>query len=206
MANYKRPFVGGACVFFTVNLARRGGSLLVDHVDLLREAVAVTRKRRPFEIEAWVVLPDHMHAVWQLPVEDPNYSDRWGAIKARFSKHVRLREGVVGYKPTLRTDGRVGLQPTEAERLRQARSPSKIAKQDAGIWQRRFYEHHIRNQRDFDNHVRYCWTNPVKHGQCEKPTDWPFSSIHRDERLGRVDPEFVGVVSEGAFGEYPTLK
>ncbi len=71
MANYKRPLVGGASVFFTVNLATRGGELLVDHIDLLREAVVVTKARRPFEIDAWVVLPDHMHAVWTLPIDDP---------------------------------------------------------------------------------------------------------------------------------------
>ena len=103
MSNYKRLSVVGATVFFTVNLARREGTLLVDHIDLLREAVEVTKARRPFDIKAWVVLPDHMHAVWTLPEGDANYSDRWGAIKARFSKFVRLREGTtVGHRPTLR--------------------------------------------------------------------------------------------------------
>lgn len=202
MSNYKRLSVVGATVFFTVNLARREGTLLVDHIDLLREAVEVTKTRRPFDIKAWVVLPGHMHAVWTLPEGDANYSDRWGAIKARFSKFVRLREGItVGHRPTLRSKGRVGFQPTEAQHLRQARSSSKLAKQDAGIWQRRFWEHHIRDQADFDAHVRYCWGNPVKHGLCDTPTDWPFSSIHRDVRLGKVDPEFIGKVREGAFGE-----
>jgi len=201
MSNYKRPCVGGATVFSTVSLARREGTLLVDHIDLLREAVAVTKARRPFEIEAWVVLPDHMHAVWTLPKGDANYSDRWGAIKARFSKFVRLREGItVGHRPTLQNGRRVGFQPTETQSMRDARSPSKTAKQDAGIWQRRFWEHHIRDQRDLEAHIRYCWINPVKHGLCEAPTDWPFSSIHRDARLGRVDPEYIGNVPEGAYG------
>ena len=202
MSNYRRPACPGTPVFFTVNLAERGGTLLVDHIDLLREAVAVTKMRRPFEIAAWVVLPDHMHAVWSLPEGDANYSDRWGAIKARFSKNVRLRQGItVGHRPTLRKECRVGFQPTEVERLRQSRSSSKIAKQEAGIWQRRFWEHHIRDQNDFDAHIRYCWINPVKHGLCDAPTDWPYSSIHRDVRLGKVDPEFIAPVPEGAFGE-----
>ncbi len=89
-------------MFFTVSLAKRGSSLLVDEVDLLREAVQVTRARRPFGIDVWVVLPDHMHAIWTLPAGDANFSDRWGAIKARFSKMVRLKaKGAVGCKPTL---------------------------------------------------------------------------------------------------------
>ncbi|RDD65598.1 transposase [Thalassococcus profundi] len=83
-------------MFFTVCLARPGARLLVDEIDILREAVAVTRRRRPFAIDAWVVLPDHMHALWTLPEDDANYSDRWGAIKARFSKFVRrVRPSVV---------------------------------------------------------------------------------------------------------------
>lgn len=216
MATYIRPKISGATVFFTVKLALRNGALLANEIDLLREAVRVTRARRPFEIDAWVVLPDHMHCVWTLPVEDANFSDRWGAIKARFSKMVRLKaEGrldgndrMVGYKPTLRQGGqcdlqtgREGLQPTEVQALRARRSPSKRAKQDAGIWQRRFWEHHIRDRADYTAHVRYCWLNPVKHGLVPRPVDWPYSSIHRDIRLGRVKPEWSGPVQDGAFGE-----
>nr|WP_323766588.1 transposase [Antarctobacter sp.] len=175
---------------------------MLDEIEILREAVQVTRARRPFAIDAWVVLPDHMHAVWTLPEGDANYSDRWGAIKARFSKRVRLKEGgAVGCKPTLPVGRRVGLQPTDAERLRAGRTPSKVAKQDAGIWQRRFWEHHIRDEADYAAHVRYCWGNPVKHGFVERAADWPYSSFHRDVRMGRVDPEFVGTVEVGAFGE-----
>jgi putative transposase len=200
-------------VFFTVCLSRRTDTLLVDEIDILREAVRTTRARRPFVIDAWVVLPDHMHAVWTLPEDDPNFSDRWGAIKARFSKFVRLKYAgdAVSYKPTLRetatagetgsTGRRVGFQPTKIDRLRAARSPSKVAKQDAGIWQRRFWEHHIRDEADYNAHVRYCRINPVKHGLAARPVDWPYSSIHRDIKLGRVDPEYSGTFGEGAFGE-----
>ncbi len=202
MSCYLRPKCSGATVFFTVCLAQRGGTLLLDEIDILREAVRLTRARRPFAIDAWVVLPDHMHAVWTLPRNDANFSDRWGAIKARFSKMVRLKAtgGLdgdgrsVGYKPTLR--GASGV-----ERLRARRSPSKVVKQDAGIWQRRFWEHHIRSDADYATHVRYCCTNPVKHGFVARAADWPFSSIHRDIRLGRVDAEITDGAIEGAFGE-----
>ncbi len=200
MPNYIRPKIPGSTVFFTVCLADRQSDLLVAQIDILREAVRVTRDRRPFAIDAWVVMPDHMHAVWTLPEGDTNYSDRWGAIKARFSKFVRMQaaQDTVGCKPTLPgapkrsgaggseiADRMVGFQPTEVARLQARRSPSKVSKKEAGIWQRRFWDHHIRNAADYEAHVKYCLLNPVKHGLVERPEDWPFSSIHRDMRMGR---------------------
>ena len=99
MSVYQRPHIPGARVFFTVAFAQRGGSLLVDEVALLREAVRVTHARRPFGIDAWVVLPDHMHCVWTLPEADANYSERWGTIKARFSRDVRRKMRRAGICP-----------------------------------------------------------------------------------------------------------
>ncbi len=181
MSDYRRVRIPGAKYFFTVSLADRSSDLLVREVAHLRAAFAVTQRERPFWCDAFVVLPDHLHAVWTLPPGDADYSTRWGAIKARFTRGVKA-SGVVGWNPTLRTD-------------------SKIAKGDAGIWQRRFWEHTIRDEPDHRNHMAYCWRNPVKHGMVERPTDWPYSSIHRDIRAGRVDPEWSGVVTEGPFGE-----
>lgn len=174
MSRYLRPRVSGASVFFTVALAERGSDLLVREIGRLREAVAATRAERPFGIDAWVVMPDHLHCVWTLPEGDAEYSVRWRLIKGRFA---------------------AGLAASDR------RSPSKVAKSEKGIWQRRFWEHHIRDEADFAAHVRYCWINPVKHGFVERPSDWPHSSIHRDIRLGRVEPEWSGEVPEGAFGE-----
>jgi len=182
MSVYRRPPVTGATVFFTVTLARRGGDLLVREVELLREAVRVTKAERPFGIEAWVVLPDHLHAVWRMPPADRAYGVRWGAIKARFTMAVREKyEGAgcrVGFHPTDDTSdepGMVGWNPT-------LRSASKVRKGDAGLWQRRFWEHHIRDEADYWAHLRYCWMNPVKHGFVARPEDWPWSSVHRDAR------------------------
>lgn len=203
MPNYRRPRVPGATVFFTVCLAERDSRLLVDRVDLLREAVRVTKARRPFRIDAWVVLPDHMHAVWTLPENDANFSDRWGAIKARFSRHVRLAGAApdghaVGCKPTLRCgertaqERRVGLQTTDAGPTRATpayryppRSPSKVSKGEAGIWQRRFWEHHVRCDEDRAACIRYCHIDPVKHALVGAPEAWPYSSVHREIREGR---------------------
>ena len=152
MPNYRRPSRPGSRIFFTVTLAQRGTDLLTQEVETLRHAVRLTRQERPFSIDAWVVLPDHMHCVWTLPEEDADFSTRWSVIKARFSR---------------------AMPPV-------ARRRSHEARREHGIWQRRFWEHHIRDARDWDNHVRYCWLNPVKHGLVDHPRDWPYSSWHRD--------------------------
>ena len=149
MPLYLRPRVTGATVFFTVCLAHRGCDLLVREIDLLREAVRVTKRERPFEIVAWVVLPDHMHCVWRMPAGDRAYGTRWGAIKARFTMAVRAKYGGGTAEPGLRKD-----------------------KREAAIWQRRFWEHHLRGEEDVARAVEYCWINPVKHGLVERPEDW----------------------------------
>ena len=180
MSQYRRIRSKGASYFFTVNLADRRSALLVDRVDALRDAVARTRAERPFWIDAMVVLPDHLHAVWTLPEGNADYSTRWRLIKARF------------------------VQEMEAD---MPRSRSKRAKGERGIWQRRFWEHCIRDDADYRAHVAYCWTNPVKHGLVERAVDWPHSSIHRDIRRGLVGPEYVGWVVHdgGAGGVHPPI-
>ncbi|PTX02445.1 REP-associated tyrosine transposase [Pararhodobacter aggregans] len=156
MSSYLRPRVPGATIFFTVRLDAAGGTLLTDEIDRLRHAVAATRRERPFTIDAFVVLPDHLHCVWTLPEGDCEYSERWRLIKSRFS---------------------MGLPPGP-------RRHSHLARNERAIWQRRFWEHHIRDAEDYRAHVAYCRANPVKHGLATSPEDWPFSSVHRDRRLG----------------------
>lgn len=174
MSRYRRIRIPGASYFFTVAMAERGGSVLTDRIDLLRAAWRATVAERPVFCDAMVVLPDHLHAVWTLPEGDADYSERWRRIKARFSR--ALGE----HRP---------------------RSDSKIAKRECGVWQRRFWEHAIRDERDYRAHVEYCWRNPVKHGLVSRAVDWPFSSIHRDIRAGRVPPEWAGAMPGGDFGE-----
>jgi putative transposase len=152
MPNYQRVWVPGATYFFTVNLNDRRGDLLVRHIELLRHAAQITREKHPFEIVAWVVLPDHMHAIWSMPLNDADYALRWRAIKSIFSR---------------------GLPNNETK------TPNRIKRGERGIWQRRFWEHMIRDDRDLDEHIRYVHSNPVKHGHVVKETDWPHSSIHR---------------------------
>jgi putative transposase len=187
MSAYIRPRVPGASVCFTVALADRGAWTLVDHVEVLREAVRVTKAERRFRIDAWVVLPDHMHCVWTLPEGDADYSGRMAAIKARFTRAVASHRRV-GFHPTMARDlgaeARVvgvdgGVEPHHTIDGR-PRSKSKMAKGDGRVWQRRFWEHHIRGDEAFAACIRYCWINPVKHGLVEHPKDWPYSSWHRD--------------------------
>ena len=149
--------VPGAAVFFTVCLAERGSSVLVDEVVRLRAAVRATMVERPFGILAWVVLPDHLHAVWLMPEGDSDYSTRWRLIKSRFSRG--LPKGNVRASHDLRFE--------------------------RGLWQRRFWEHHLRSEADVNAAIRYCLINPVKHGFVEAPEQWPYSSVHRDIRMGR---------------------
>ena len=160
MSKYRRPALPGARIFFTVALADRGGDLLVAHVAALRRAVQFTRCQRPFGIDAWVVLPDHMHCVWNLPEGDCDYATRWRIIKARFSRAV----------------------PEGTKR------GSHITRRERAVWQRRYWEHHIRDEGDWANHVQYCWFNPVKHGLVDHPRDWPFSSWHRDNPSTALTP------------------
>ena len=138
---YRRAKIYGGTYFFTVNLAERGRTLLVDHIEHLRNAVRLVTSRHPFVIDAIVILPDHIHALWTLPEGDADYSTRWALIKAGFSR---------------------GLERGELIRR------SRLRKGDRGIWQRRFWEHAIRDDRDFERHLDYIHYNPVKHGFVER--------------------------------------
>ena len=153
MPNYRRLLVPGGCYFFTVNLLDRNSSLLTSQIDSLRAAVRATRNRFPFEIDAMVVLPDHIHAVWTLPDGDTDFSVRWRWIKIRFARAIAANEHI---------------------------DPIRAARGERGIWQRRFWEHLIRDEHDYHNHIEYCWFNPVKHGLVERVEDWPYSSFHRE--------------------------
>jgi putative transposase len=152
MPEYRRNRVPGATYFFTVNLWDRRSDLLVAHIEQLREAVRIVRQRRPFAIDAWVALPDHVHCVWTLPPGDSDFSQRWWAIKTTFSKSMPRGEH---------------------------RSPVMTRRGERGIWQRRYWEHTIRDDRDYAAHMDYVHFNPVKHGLVSSPRDWPFSSFHR---------------------------
>jgi len=176
MSRYRRAKIEGGVFFFTVTLADRSSDLLVRHIDRLRRRYAAAQRRNPFETIAICVLPDHLHAVWELPDGDSNFALRWSLIKSGFSRGL----------------------PGEA-----VRSASKMARRERGIWQRRYWEHAIRDDRDLERHVDYIHFNPVKHGYVTKVADWPHSTFHRYVGRGLLPEDWGGDVGDltGKFGE-----
>jgi putative transposase len=164
MVRYRRNFLPGGTFFFTVTLDDRSSSALTDYVGLLRAAFRGTRNLKPFAIDAIVVLPDHLHAIWTLPESDADFSDRWRRIKGAFTRGV-LAKGV---------------------------SVPRDHRGEYALWQRRFWEHTVRNDRDFERCVDYIHFNPVKHGLVSSPIAWPFSSLHRYVRAGVLPRDWGG--------------
>ena len=166
MPDFRRLRVPGGCFFFTVNLLERcGNALLTDRIDLLRDAVRRVRRTRPFAIDAFVVLPDHMHAVWTLPPDDDDFSTRWRLIKTFFARGVAATE---------------------------RRSRVRRADRERGIWQRRFWEHAIRDDADYAAHVDYVHFNPVKHGLVAAAADWPYSTFKASVARGWYQENWGG--------------
>jgi putative transposase len=173
MPTYRRLFTLGGCWFFTHNLANRRSRLLVEHIDLLRQATLRVQQRLPFDIDAEVVLPDHLHAIWTLPPGDQDFPSRWRLIKTHFSKALPNTEW---------------------------REATRRARGERGIWQRRYWEHLIASEADWSRHVDYCYFNPVKHGWVARVEDWPHSTFHRDKTTGFVPTDW-DAAARVQFGE-----
>jgi putative transposase len=173
MPNYRRANTGGGAFFFTVALADRASDLLIHEIDRLRKVYRDVQERRPFETIAICILPDHIHALWELPEHDRDFSVRWNLIKGGFSRGIDAR----------------------------ARSRSKEMKREKGIWQRRYWEHAIRDDADLERHVDYIHFNPVKHGHVTWVADWPHSSFHRFVDRGLLAPDWGGDLKDisGSF-------
>jgi len=170
MPSYRRIWHPGGTYFFTVNLMQRtNNDLLIRCIDLLRETVRSVRQRHPFKIHAWVVLPEHLHCVIELPQGDADYALRWRLIKMEFSKALPAYE-----------------QLTDTRKNRGER----------GIWQRRYWEHLVRDDRDYQAHVDYVHFNPVKHGHVSAVADWPYSTFHRWVEAGIYTPDWCGSTEE----------
>jgi putative transposase len=178
MPNYRRSRIGGATYFFTVVTYRRQ-SLLTrpDVMDALREAFSLVQHAHPFEVDAVVILPDHLHALWTLPAGDEDFSLRWAKIK----RHVSKAAGhLSAYSAT----------------------PSMQARRETGFWQRRFWEHLIRDDADYARHMDYIHFNPVRHGLVLKTADWPHSSFARCVERGLYPADWgTDENIEGEFGE-----
>lgn len=183
MATFRRSTAPGATYFFTVNTYQRQKVLTeTPFYQALKQNFRDVRAQHPFTIEAFVLLPDHLHCIWTLPENDADYARRWNIIKRGVSRQTR--DAVTA--PLTRSRQRRG---------------------ELGLWQRRFWEHQIRDARDFEKHVDYIHWNPVKHGYVKQVKDWPYSSFHRFVERGIYPPDWACRPAEneqredGGFGE-----
>ena len=166
MPNYRRAWHPGGTYFFTVNLLQRhNNDLLIRKIDTLRQTVKSVKQRHPFIIHAWVVLPNHLHCVIELPTGDTDFPLRWRLIKLEFSKQMPYME---------------------------RRSEVRLKRGERGIWQRRFWEHLIRNEADYRAHIDYVHINPLKHGLVPRVRDWPYSTFHRLVKQGIYPHDWAG--------------
>jgi putative transposase len=173
MPQYRRAEMAGGTFFFTVVTFNRKPILTNDTArNILHNAWMDTRSRFPFITEAVCLLPDHIHCIWRLPEGDTNYSMRWKEIKRLFTKGYLEQIG-----------------PGEK------RNESRIKKGEAAVWQRRFWEHTIRDDDDFNRHLDYIHYNPVKHGLVNNVSDWPWSPE------GAQEASFHRYVTNGYYAD-----
>ena len=176
MPQYRRAKFPGGTFFFTVAIANRGDDLLVREIDRLRDAYGLVQRRHSFETIAICVLPNHLHAIWSLPGNDSDFSLRWSLIKSRFSRGLAAAP---------------------------SRSARHVEKREKGVWQRRYWEHAIRDEGDLYRHIDYIHFNPVKHGLVSRVVDWPHSSFHQYVKRAELPADWGGDVREiaGSYGE-----
>ena len=173
MPDYRRAFVPGGTFFFTVVTYRRQPWLVdADARAALHDAITRCRAARPFVVDAWVLLPDHLHAVWTLPPSDTDYSTRWSQIKRTVSVLLAYRK----------RDDWI--------------NDSKRSHRESTLWQRRFYEHTVRDDAGFARCIDYVHSNPVKDGHVTRVADWPWSAFHRYVQSGVYPADWMGDTSE----------
>lgn len=183
MPEYRRFYAGNAAFFFTVVSSNRMPILTTEFArGILHTAWKTVEKRFPFTTDAICLLPDHIHCLWTLPEDDPNYSRRWSLIKKLFSQN---------YWNYVKSEN-------EKHQVLPIRNESFIRRRELNIWQRRFWAHYIEDQDDLNRHLDYIHYNPVKHELVKNVCDWPWSSFHRYVKMGFYDINWGG-------GDYDAL-
>jgi putative transposase len=163
---YRRAKISGGTYFFTVvTYSRKSIFINPLNVTLLRDAFRYVMEKLPFKIDAFVLLPDHLHCIWSLPDGDMDFSKRWRFVKSYFTRKC-LPE------------------------YRDIANDARIKKNEQAVWQRRFWEHLIRDDNDYLRHVDYIHYNPVKHGHAKATRDWAYSSFHKYVKQGKYDPDW----------------
>lgn len=180
MPNYRRANTSGATYFFTVVTYQRQKILCQENIrTALRNAISEVRQIHPFNINGWVLLPDHLHCIWTLPPNDADFSIRWAMIKRSVTKQR---------------------DPAIQRQLRM--TPSRLKRKESTLWQRRFWEHQIRDDHDYQTHLDYLHFNPVKHGLVQNTKDWPYSTFHRQVRQGNYTQNWGGTDVINNFGDF----
>ncbi len=182
MPNWRRAHVPGGSFFFTVVTDSRAPIFRSEVArTILGGCIRLCRETWPFEINAIVLLPDHLHTIWSLPPGDDGYSKRWAWIKKEFTKQWIAIDGEENQVSIgKRRDGR------------------------RGVWQTKFWEHTLESEVDFEQHFDYVHFNPVKHGLVSRPQDWAWSSFHRWVRLGVYPPNWAG--GQSAFNGFREIE
>ncbi len=166
MTEYRRFYIPKSLWFFTVNLAeRKNNRLLIEKIAVLGQAFRYVKTRKPFYMNAVVIMPDHLHCIWTLPPDDGDYSIRWNLLKGYFSRKISTGERI---------------------------SNSRQKRRERGIWQRRFWAHLIEDQEDLNRHIDYIHWNPVKHGYVKQVAEWPHSSFHQYIKHGVYSDDWGG--------------
>ena len=174
MVHYRRNRQAGGTYFFTINLYDRNSNLLIENIDLLKEVIKKVHQNMPYKQEAFVVLPEHIHAIWTLPINDNNYPVRWRYIKTYFTQGL----------------------------LQKNYPLKKNRKGEYFVWQKRYWEHTIKNTKDYVSHINYIHYNPVKHGLVTSPKDWPYSTFHQFVRERKLSESWGEVDNNhGYYGE-----
>ena len=184
MPNYRRYHSRSNCHFFTlVSYQRKPFFIQPEFRTIFHNSIKQIQQKHPFEIDAMVLLPDHLHCILTFPDNDTDYSRRWSMIKRFVTQSFTNDENTVGCA---------------------MRNNSRIKRGESNIWQRRFWEHEIRDQQDHEKHLDYCYRNPVKHGLVQQVRDWPYSTFHRDVKNGLYPLNWCGdtsIFKDIDFGE-----
>lgn len=184
---YRRAWIPGGSYFFTVVTDHRRPLLATESaVEVLRQAFRTVRAKRPFAVDAMVVLRDHLHCIWTLPPGDVDFATRWRLIKTWFTKHCDpdLLDEAPGYaaltRPTNVTDGGINAGTQAGGEV----SGDAALTRSRAVWQNRYWEHVLRDEADYERHADYIHYNPVKHGLVASAGDWPYSSFRRFVTVG----------------------
>lgn len=201
MTHYRDNRAPGSTYFFTVRLLDPASTLLTDHFSAFGEAMRQARIRKPFHVDAWVVLPNHAHAIWTLPPDDHDCATRWRAVKIAFSKALNKTCLPGGAKSAAKSSAKSSATSSAIAGTRTLAgraaalagtdgglSGSQAGTGDGTIWERHYRDYRIGDDDEYTALIDYLHSDPMRHGFCAQAADWPWSSLHRFVAAGFATP------------------